>query len=181
MAFGIEVKWLSEMSKDNKCQNLLERVWDEMTLGIVRSVFLKGERWSRGIRTGNWAVQKDGIVLKEERCAWVFPVRWYADFQEGGRLKAVGFINKRSLETFKEQFYRIIFCKPSVEQSITQWFIVSPRIWFDGLKQSLFPTSCFHCKIWCLSRCFIQRKNNLQLFLFSQISIQTIKIANSEA
>lgn len=29
------------MPKNSKCQNLLERVWDDMVLGIVRSVFWK--------------------------------------------------------------------------------------------------------------------------------------------
>lgn len=62
-------------------------------------------------------------MFKEKGCTWVLPIVWYTDFQEGGRLKALGFISKRSLENF-EKFYRVIFCKDSVEQNIVQWFIV---------------------------------------------------------
>lgn len=137
--------------------------------------FLKGERWSRKIGIGNWTVQKNGIMLKVKRCTWVLPIVWYTDFQEGGRWKALGFICKRSLENF-EKFYKVIFCKDSVEQNIVQWFIVRPRIWFNDLKQELFLVVVFSVRFGVFLGVLPPKKIICTYFLFSRLIFKVLKL-----
>ena len=100
---------------------------------------------------------------------------WYTDFQEGRRLKALGFISKRPLENF-EKCYHVIFCKDSVEQNIVQWFIVRPRIWFNDLKQELFPVVVFSVRFGVFLGVSPKEKIICTYFCFSRLIFKVLKL-----